>query len=107
MNYCLFPLSLLFFSKPKSNTDPYASPLQKNCNQPSAQFVLCHSPSQQFGCTREVSGRHIFNVMHVSQGVLDYKNIAIFQIRVIAIFQFAQQNIGQRQVHENFPEDSE
>ncbi|KAJ8587701.1 hypothetical protein M405DRAFT_821115 [Rhizopogon salebrosus TDB-379] len=38
-------------------------------------------PSQQFGCTREVRGRHIFDAMHVPQGTLDYQDIAIFEIR--------------------------
>jgi hypothetical protein len=39
--------------------------------------------------------------------VLDHEDIALFQIGLAIIFQFAQQNIGRRQVHENFPEDGE
>jgi hypothetical protein len=43
--------------------------------------------------------------MHVPQGVLDYQDIAVFEIRIVHISKFAQQTIGRRQVHEIFVED--
>jgi hypothetical protein len=82
-------------------------PSKKISNQQLAQFARFHAPSQQFGCTHEVHGRHIFDVMHVPQGVLDYQDIAIFEIHIIHISKSAQQAIGGRQVHEIFTEDGE
>jgi len=64
-------------------------------------------PLQQFVCTREVRVRHIFDVMHVSQRVLDYQDIPVFEIRTVHISKSAQQAIGQRQVYENFTKDGE
>jgi hypothetical protein len=66
-------------------------PLKKISNQQSVQFARFHAPSQQFGCTREVCRSHIFDVMHVPQGVLDYQDIAVFEIRIVHISKSAQQ----------------
>ncbi|KAJ8590531.1 hypothetical protein M405DRAFT_816113, partial [Rhizopogon salebrosus TDB-379] len=68
-------------------------------------LICIHRPSQQFGRPRDICGRHIIDLTHPSQGVLDHEDIALFQLRLVIIFQFAQQNIGRRQVHEIFSED--
>jgi hypothetical protein len=44
------------------------------------QIATFHAPLKQFACTRDVRMRHIFDVMHVSQRVLDYQDIAAFDM---------------------------
>jgi hypothetical protein len=68
---------------------------------------MFRAPLQQFACTRDVRKRHIFDVMHVSQRVLDYQDIAAFDMFTVHFSKSSQQAIGRGQVHEIVTEDGE